>query len=72
MANNEVKNEINDELRISWFGMDGMLCLLYSIEVVTIGWSIVHNVDFVLGRLVPYGTILLSSLVFLKYIYQVF
>lgn len=27
-TNNETKNETNDGLKISWFGIDGMLCLL--------------------------------------------
>lgn len=71
MANNEMKNEINDDLRISWFGMDGMFCLAYIVEAVLIGWSMIHDVDIVLGRLLPYSAMLVTAWVFLKYIFQV-
>lgn len=70
-TNNETKNETNDGLRISWFGMDGMFCLAYIVEAVLIGWSMIHDVDIVLGRLLPYSAMLVTAWVFLKYIFQV-
>ena len=70
-TNNETKNETNDGLKISWFGIDGMLCLLFIFEAVFICWSMIHDVDIVLGRLLPYSAMLVTAWVFLKYIFQV-
>ncbi|MFR5880523.1 hypothetical protein [Cloacibacillus evryensis] len=72
MTNSEVKNKESDELKIAWFGIDGMLCVLYVIEVLIIGGAIIYNVDFVLGRVVPYSAMLFAGAVFLRYIFQVF
>ena len=48
-----------------------MLCLLFIFEAVFIGWSMIHDVDIVLGRLLPYSAMLVTAWVFLKYIFQV-
>ena len=67
MANNEK----NNELKISWIGIDGALCLCFALEAVFIGYCMMHNVDIVLGRLLPYSAMLVTAWVFLKYIFQV-
>jgi hypothetical protein len=61
-----------DEDRIEWFGIDGLLCAIYVIEACFIGYCIIHNADFVVGRFVPYSVSLVTTLIFLKYLYEVF
>jgi hypothetical protein len=62
----------NAEDRIEWFGIDGLLCAIYVIEAIFIGYCIIHNVDAVVGRFVPYSVSLVTTLVFFKYLYEVF
>ena len=66
--NNEAKKE---SLKIDWFGVDGLLCLLYIIEAVVFAWAMIHNNDFIVGVLVPYGVAAVTTAVFIKYLYQV-
>ncbi len=69
-ANN--KNARNlDDLKIYWFGIDGLLCLCFVVEAIFIGYSMMHDVDWVLGRLLPYSAMIITALVFFKYIGQV-
>ena len=56
MANNEK----NNELKISWIGIDGALCLCFALEAVFIGYCMMHDVDIVLGRLLPYSAMLVT------------
>ncbi|MDR3353509.1 MAG: hypothetical protein LBO21_00565 [Synergistaceae bacterium] len=69
---NETKAANNAEDRIEWFGIDGLLCAIYVIEAFFIGYCIIHNVDIVVGRIVPYAVSLVTALVFLKYLREVF
>ena len=69
---NETNAARNDEDRIEWFGIDGLLCLIYVIEACFIGYCMINNVDIVVGHLVPYLVSLVTALVFLKYLYEVF
>jgi hypothetical protein len=69
---NETNAANNAEDRIEWFGIDGLLCALYVIEACFIGYCIIHNVDAVVGRFVPYSVSAVTALVFLKYLYEVF
>jgi hypothetical protein len=69
---NETNAAKNAEDRIEWFGVDGLLCAIYVIEACFIGYCIIHNVDIVVGRVVPYAVSLVTTLVFLKYLSEVF
>jgi hypothetical protein len=71
MAENNASSE-NESYRIEWFGVDGALCLTYVIEAVFIGYCMINDVDIVIGKIVPYGVAIVSTLIFLKYISQVF
>ena len=61
----------NEDMRIEWFGIDGALCLCFVFESVFFGYCMIHNVDFVIGRVLPYGAALVTLWIFLKYITQV-
>ena len=69
IKSSETKNM--DDLKVYWFGIDGLLCLCFVLEAIFIGYSMMHNVDWVLGRLLPYSAMLVTALVFFKYIGQV-
>ncbi|MEG1825419.1 MAG: hypothetical protein RR501_11680, partial [Cloacibacillus sp.] len=50
-----ISNEERSDLKISWLGIDGFLCLCYVIESIVIGYSMINDVDFVLGKVLPYS-----------------
>lgn len=61
----------HEDLKIHWFGIDGLLCLIYIAEAVVFGWAMVNNNDFIIGKFVPYTVAVVTTAVFLKYITQV-
>ena len=67
----ENKNTSNDDLKISWFGIDGFLCLCFVLESIFIGYCMIHDVDIVLGKVLPYSATIITLWIFLKYISQV-
>ena len=72
MSNKEKNQKFenrNEDLRIEWFGVDGLLCLIYVIEAVLFAWAMINNNDFIIGVLIPYGVAAVT--VFVKYLYQV-
>lgn len=72
MENNKKINQKDlEDLRVSWIGLDGLLCLCFVFEAIFIGYSMIHDVDWVLGRLLPYSAMLVTAWVFFKYIGQV-
>lgn len=68
MSNNKDKT---NELRNEWLGLDGFLVVLYFVVAFILGYSIIHNIDFVVGRLAPYGVMTAVTLIFFKYLHQV-
>ena len=60
-----------DDQKIEWFGIDGALCLTFVIEAIIIGYCMIHDVDLVIGKIVPYGVTLVTFLIFMKYVTQV-
>lgn len=68
---NNTNNKKENDLKISWFGIDGFLCLCFVLESIFIGYCMIHDVDIVLGRLLPYSATLITLWIFLKYIGQV-
>ncbi|MDR2523771.1 MAG: hypothetical protein LBC93_08755 [Synergistaceae bacterium] len=71
MSENSKVNGTKKEDKIQWLGIDGVLCLLYVIEAAFIGYSLIHNDDFVVGQVVPYGIAGVTVLIFFRYIIQV-
>ncbi|SKC76502.1 hypothetical protein [Maledivibacter halophilus] len=61
----------NNEDRIKWLGIDGFLVILFPILSTIIGYCIINNVDFVIGKVVPYTVTTVTTLIFIKYIGQV-
>ncbi|MDR1378822.1 MAG: hypothetical protein LBJ36_07190 [Synergistaceae bacterium] len=64
-------NKTKKDDEIQWFGIDGVLCLLYVLEAVFIGTSLINNNDYIIGEVVPYGIAIVTILIFLRYIVQV-
>lgn len=71
MSNNQQDKTPRDDLRIEWFGIDGLLCLLYVIEAIVFAYAMINDVDIIIGKIVPYGVAIVTTLVFIKYLYQV-
>lgn len=69
MTNKDNKNV--ESGKIEWLGMDGFLILLYPIIAFIIGYSLINNVDFIVGKVVPYTVTIVTTLIFIKYIGQV-
>ena len=67
----ENKNTNNDDLKIAWFGVDGLLCLCFVLESIFFGYCMINNVDFVIGKVLPYSASIITLWIFLKYIVQV-
>ncbi|MBM7616148.1 hypothetical protein [Alkaliphilus hydrothermalis] len=65
-----IENEVNEN-KIEWLGMDGFLVILFPIISTIIGYSLINNVDFIVGKVVPYTVTAVTTLIFLKYISEV-
>jgi hypothetical protein len=57
--------------KIEWWGLDGFICAFYVIEAIFIGYCFTHDVDIVIGKIIPYFVSIVTTLIFLKYIFQV-
>ncbi|GHT00823.1 hypothetical protein AGMMS50276_27600 [Synergistales bacterium] len=68
----EVKTAKREDDKIEWFGMDGFLCAFYVIEAIVMGYCFINNVDVVIGKVVPYLVTIVTTLIFLKYLFEVF
>ena len=56
------------DLKISWFGVDGFLVLLYLVIVGTILYGMYSENDLLLGRIIPYAVMTACTLIFLDYL----
>ncbi len=73
MSNNkQTESSKKEELKIDWFGLDGLLCLIYLAEALLFAYAMINNNDFIVGKLVPYSVAAVTTAVFVKYLYQVF
>lgn len=70
--NNTANTDEKEDMKIEWFGIDGLLCLSFVLESCFIGYGMTHDVDIILGRIVPYSAMAITLAIFLKYISQVF
>ena len=57
--------------KIHWLGLDGFLIILYPIVVLSIWFAVENKIDFVIGKVVPYTTILVVLLILCKYFKEV-
>lgn len=62
---------VGDE-KIQWFGLDGFLVGLYFVEALVFGYCLLYDVDFMIGTVAPYFTLGVTTMIFLKYILEVF
>ncbi len=73
MTNKDNQNSAPVEnTKISWMGIDGFLVILFIVLAVFIGFCVIHNVDLVIGILLPYGVTLATLLIFIRYFAEVF
>jgi hypothetical protein len=59
-------------LEISWIGLDGFLVALYFVLVGIICYAIFCHNDFIIGYLLPYGFMIVVTLIFGNYLSLVF
>ncbi|WP_042273462.1 hypothetical protein [[Clostridium] dakarense] len=57
--------------KIQWLGLDGFLVILFPIVVFIIWYAVQHQIDFIIGKVVPYGTILVVIAILFKYFKEV-
>ncbi len=72
MSNGNKNTPQKDSEKIQWFGIDGLLIVLYFIEAIVIGWALINNVDAIVGYAVPYTVAIVTTVIFLKYLSEVF
>ncbi|WP_297131926.1 hypothetical protein [Terrisporobacter sp.] len=59
------------ESKIEWLGIDGFLVILFPIVVSIMWFSFDRKIDFIIGKLVPYGTAIVVILIICKYFREV-
>lgn len=70
MSNQEDKNR-EGAYKVEWLGIDGALCLIFALVAIGIGYCLIHNVDIVIGTIVPWGVTLVTGAIFVKYLSEV-
>jgi inner membrane protein involved in colicin E2 resistance len=66
------KSKKNNNLEISWLGMDGLLLALFFVVAGTIFWGILNKNDLLMGTIIPYGLMIGVTFIFLNYLSHVF
>ena len=64
--------EYKKETKVEWLGVDGALCLLYAILACIYGFGIINRVDWIIGWMAPIMAASMTTLIFLRYLFQVF
>ncbi|MFV0497405.1 MAG: hypothetical protein ACK5L0_04425 [Candidatus Fimivivens sp.] len=57
--------------KVEWFGVDGLLCLLYAVLGTIYSYGIINRIDFIVGIMAPCVAITITVLVFLRYCTEV-
>ena len=57
--------------RVQWFGMDGLLCLLYAVLGCIYSYGIINRIDWIVGIMAPGTAVLITVSVFLRYCFEV-
>lgn len=61
-----------EEIKVEWFGVDGLLILLYAILAAIYAIGILNRVDWVIGIMAPAAASIMTTLIFLRYLFEVF
>lgn len=69
--NDIIQKKHDKDLHINWFGVDGVLVLLYGIIVSVIFYATSTENDFLIGMIIPYGVIGVTALIFISYLFSV-
>ena len=64
--------EYAKEVKVEWFGMDGLLVLVYLIVGAFYCYGIIKRVDWIIGWVAPLVAGISTTAIFLRYLYQVF
>lgn len=68
----EADVEIKKMVKVEWFGVDGLLCLLYAVLAITITYGIINRIDWPVGILAPVAACVMTTGIFLRYLTEVF
>ena len=66
------KENVKDELKAEWLGVDGALVLLFIVLACIYGYGMLNSIDFIIGIMAPGIAITITVGVFLKYCTEVF
>lgn len=64
--------QTQEDLAVEWFGIDGLLVLLFIVLSYVYGYGMVNKVDFIIGMMAPGVAILITTSVFIRYCTEVF
>lgn len=64
--------EVNEDIRVEWFGADGGLILLYLILAAMYTYGILCRVDIIVGVIAPGIAFGITAAIFVRYCFEVF
>lgn len=64
--------EYKKEIKVEWFGIDGALCLLYAGLAGIYTFGILNRVDWIIGWMAPLIAAAMTTLIFGRYLFEVF
>lgn len=65
-------SKVKKDLEIKWFGIDGFLVALYFLVTAFIFYGIVTKNDLIIGKIIPYGVMVVVVLIFFDYLYRIY
>lgn len=64
--------EVNEDIRVEWFGADGGLILLYLVLAAMYTYGILCRVDIIVGVIAPGIAFGITAAIFVRYCFEVF
>lgn len=64
--------EVQEQLKVEWFGMDGALVLLYIVLSIIYGYGILNKINWIIGLMAPLVAAGITLFCFIKYMTEVF
>lgn len=71
MEEKNMKEQEPQVEKVEWFGLDGLLCLLYAVLSGVYTFGILNRVDFIIGIMAPATAVIITVSVFLRYCFEV-
>lgn len=66
------QEEYQRQTKVEWIGMDGGLCLVFIVLSCIYGYGMINRVDWIVGVLAPALACGSTTLIFLRYLWQLF